>query len=146
MAYNRMHVLLNIILCVLFALPSISRASRSRTPNDEISKRQSATSALLSVFAVYEPVLTPTGSSDQYGCIYTELLMDHVFGYSYGMPFVGTRPMCAWKSLETTLLIGPRPRKLHTSTMLLQSRHDELYRDLGWQAVRPAWHNVSWGY
>ena len=92
MTCNHLHVLLIRILCVLFALPSISRASGSQTPNDEVFKRQSAASGLLNDFEVYQPVLTPTGSSDQYGCIYTELLMDHSFGFSYGMPFVGMRP------------------------------------------------------
>lgn len=89
MNYNRLHTLLNLMLCVFFAFPSISHASGSQNPNLEVSKRQSAASALLNDFQVYEPVLTPTGSSNQYGCIYTTLLMDHSFGYSYGMPFVG---------------------------------------------------------
>jgi len=62
---------------------------------------------VLEVFQVYQPVLTPSGVTDQTISSNGEedtitiasapsassckvLLMDHVFGYSYGMPFVGT--------------------------------------------------------
>ena len=65
-------------------------ASR-HTPDDAITKRQAPVPAALVDFQVYEPVLTPSGTADQYGCVYTQLLMDHVFAYSYGMPFVGMR-------------------------------------------------------
>ena len=40
-------------------------------------------------FQVSEPVLTPSGASDQYGCIYTKKLMSYEFANSYGHPFVG---------------------------------------------------------
>lgn len=64
-------------------------------------------SAVLEVFQVYQPVLVPPGvtdetasyngveetatiasTSDATGC--KVVLMKHTFGYSYGMPFVGT--------------------------------------------------------
>ena len=63
-------------------------------------------SAVLEVFQVYQPVLTPSGATDETilgngaentttigqaaansGC--EVLLMDHSFGFSYGIPFVG---------------------------------------------------------
>jgi hypothetical protein len=28
---------------------------------------------------------------DQYGCIFTKVLMEHDFAFSYGQPFVGTK-------------------------------------------------------
>ena len=40
-------------------------------------------------FQVAVPVLTPGGSSDQYGCVYTKVLMEYDFAASYGHPFVG---------------------------------------------------------
>jgi hypothetical protein len=63
-------------------------------------------SAVLEVFQVYQPVLTPKGVTDETaadnGVEETTtiastseatsckvLLMDHSFGYSYGMPFIG---------------------------------------------------------
>ena len=52
-------------------------------------KRQSPASGPLVDFQVYEPVLTPSGTSDEYGCIYTQKLMSYEFANSYGAPFVG---------------------------------------------------------
>jgi hypothetical protein len=67
----------------------------------------SATSSVLNVFQVYQPVLTPEGATDETilgdgtenttslasassGASCQVLLMDHVFAFSYGQPFVGT--------------------------------------------------------
>lgn len=63
----------------------------SSVPNHNLVKRQTAAAAPLVDFQVYEPILTPSGASDQYGCVYTKELMSYVFGNSYGAPFVGTR-------------------------------------------------------
>jgi hypothetical protein len=62
----------------------------------------SAAIPLLEVFQVYQPVLAPslrpsdasrgsaTGpASDGNDCVHTITLMDHVFAFSYGDPFVG---------------------------------------------------------
>lgn len=80
-------------------------------PTFELIKYAAAASAtptgLLEVFQVYQPVLTPQGATDETilsdGVENTTtvaaaaspsscevLLMDHVFAYSYGIPFVGT--------------------------------------------------------
>lgn len=90
-------------ICVLSSLPS-GAASGPAT----ITLIRRAATPLLQVFQVYPPILTPTsqGSALGYGsprisdtlargavsgCVVEQVLMDHVFGYSYGMPFVGTR-------------------------------------------------------
>ena len=52
-------------------------------------KRQAPAAGPFLDFQVYQPLLTPTGASDQYGCIYTKELMSHEFANSYGTPFVG---------------------------------------------------------
>lgn len=66
----------------------------------------SATASVLNVFQVYQPVLTPEGVTDETilgdgaenttslasaspGASCQVLLMEHVFAYSYGLPFVG---------------------------------------------------------
>jgi hypothetical protein len=81
----------------------------------------SATSSVLDVFQVYQPVLTPEGATDETilvdgsesttslasassGASCQVLLMDHVFAYSYGEPFVG---MLRFVSLSTYSLINP---------------------------------------
>lgn len=80
-----------LFLCV-FASSWVHAGVLKTFPDNAIRPRQAAPAAPPLVdFQVYEPVLTPSGSADQYGCIYTKLLMDHVFGFSYGKPFVGPR-------------------------------------------------------
>lgn len=77
------------LLCVLTA-PRLSSAITPLASNNVFAKRQiSPASTLLVDFQVTEPILTPSGLSDQYGCIYTKVLMEHDFAYSYGAPFVG---------------------------------------------------------
>ena len=60
-----------------------------RASNDLIEKRQTSDVSPLVDFQVYEPVWSPTGASNQYGCVFTETLMVHEFANSYGVPFVG---------------------------------------------------------
>ena len=80
-------------LYTLLDLSSIHRFNQ-RGLKAAIIARQ-ASSAVLKVFQVHEPVLTLQGTDNQYGCVYTELLMEHSFGFSYGIPFVGK---LAWLS------------------------------------------------
>lgn len=75
-------------LCVLVA-PSSQDIFASQDPDRGLDKRQTPATSPLVDFQVSEPILIPTSTSDQYGCVYTQLLMDHVFAFSYGMPFVG---------------------------------------------------------
>ena len=121
------------LLCATsaFSLPS---------PNhDALRMRQTPATTPLVDFQVSEPILTPSGTSDQYGCIYTQTLMEHTFGNSYGKPFVGTLPSSMWLEEEDYLLASgpytPPPcsfnrvtmnftvtvRKLHTTRYRLQT-------------------------
>lgn len=54
-------------------------------------KRQSTNSSgLLDVFQASKPVFTPSAGSGYNGnCVTQVLLMDYVFGFSYGKPFIG---------------------------------------------------------
>lgn len=71
-----------------------------------ISHAKQSSSPVLEVFQVYQPVLTPSGPTDQTinsnglsntttigspetSASCTQLLMDYSFGFSYGHPFVG---------------------------------------------------------
>ena len=78
-----------LLLCVATAL-SVQHARPTALPDDVTRKRQTtrAPSPLVD-FQVYAPILTPSGNANQYGCIHDQLLMDHVFAFSYGKPFVG---------------------------------------------------------
>ena len=81
------------LLCLyVFVLQCAANILSFPSPDDAPQKRQTPATPPLVDFQVYEPVLTPSGTSDQYGCIYTQTLMNYVFSNSYGAPFVG-RPV-----------------------------------------------------
>lgn len=105
-------------LCVAVAL-SLQTSPAERVSNHALAQRQNApASPPLVDFQVYEPVLVPQSAR----C--TELLMSHVFGFSYGKPFVGS-------ALKLRLLYGPvitEHRQLYSTAMFLQSGYDELHR------------------
>lgn len=61
-------------------------------PDELLGKRQQQhlqKSGPLEAFQVTEPVLNPVPPGDKHGCVHTQLLMQHVFAFSYGHPFVG---------------------------------------------------------
>ena len=81
-------------LCV-FILSFSSEAAAPASSDFDHSKRQSTAAAPLVDFQVSEPVLTPTGSSNENGCVFSQVLMTHVFDNSYGNPFMGQyRAVC----------------------------------------------------
>jgi hypothetical protein len=105
-----------------------------------------ANSSVLDVFQVYQPVLTPSGPTDEVilgdgaentttiasassGASCQVVLMEHVFALSYGQPFVGM-----W-SLLSHLAQLTRGRKLHSAQLQVQQGHHELHRHLPREAV-----------
>lgn len=93
------------LLCLyVFKLHWATNALSFQSPDHALQKRQTSAPTPLVDFQVYEPVLTPSGTSDQYGCIYTQTLMSYVFSNSYGAPFVGeyTPPPCAFNRVTIT--------------------------------------------
>ena len=95
-------------------------------------------SPILECFQVYQPVLTPSGATDDTlssdglentttiasassGSSCELLLMEHSFAFSYGMPFVGL--------LRHYLLVTnvDPDRELHTAKLQVQSSGDELH-------------------
>ena len=89
------------LLCLyVFILQCAAKILSFPSPDDAPQKRQTPATAPLVDFQVYEPVLIPSGTSDQYGCIYTQTLMNYVFSNSYDAPFVG-RPF----SVESTRIV-----------------------------------------
>ncbi|RDW82748.1 hypothetical protein BP6252_03860 [Coleophoma cylindrospora] len=71
-------------------------------------------------FQVYEPVLTPSGSSNEYGCIYTKTLMEHQFASSYGIPFVGnyTPPPCSFNRVTMNFTVTSVGRQYDRLAMM----------------------------
>ena len=90
------------LLSWVLTFPTLCKAIAS-SPDAALSKRQAPTNAsLLSDFQVYEPVLTPSGPSNKYGCVYTQTLMVHDFSASYGDPFVGRHELRRSRYLPLT--------------------------------------------
>ncbi len=77
-----------LLLCVLVDT-SLSAALAAPVPDLGLQKREAPAVPPLTDFQVSPPILIPTGKRDQYGCVHTQLLMEHVFAFSYGAPFVG---------------------------------------------------------
>lgn len=90
-----------LLLCVVVA-PSLSASLAPESPDHGLGKRQTPPILPLVDFQVSEPILIPTGTSDRYGCVHTQLLMDHVFAFSYGRPFVGMlKTILTWPRVLT---------------------------------------------
>ena len=109
-------------------------------PNDVLPKRQAPAVATLVDFQVYEPILTPSGTSDQHGCVYTKELMTYEFGNSYGAPFVG---MCL-RIRQPPASNNRCIRRLHPSSLPLQSSHHEFHRHIQRPPIRSSWLDVPW--
>lgn len=96
-------------------LAQSSHALSAQAP-DRLQKLESAVDpSILVNFQVHEPVLTPTGPSDELGCVHSQLLMEHVFAFSYGNPFVGMKSSSPTRiDLFSSFLYN---RKLHASSV-----------------------------
>ncbi|KAL4900598.1 hypothetical protein BDW74DRAFT_94574 [Aspergillus multicolor] len=71
----------------------------------------SPSTAILEVFQVYQPV--SIGGQSGSSCSEDVLLLDHVFGYSYGQPFVGyyVPPDCNFDTVRINLTVTSRGRQ-----------------------------------
>ncbi len=106
-------------LYVLLVL--LSRTVRAAWTSDELlQKRQSPNTSPLVDFQVTEPVYTPSGPRDQYGCIWTEVLMEYEFANSYYKPFVGRYSSTSLPPHSLTVISGehvPPPCSFNRVTM-----------------------------
>ncbi len=78
-----------LLLCVYFVLPFSTPALIPVSDSSLIQIRKPAESNPLVMFQVATPVPLRSGNSNRNGCVHTTLLMNHVFAFSYGQPFVG---------------------------------------------------------
>ncbi|KAL4750809.1 hypothetical protein BDW72DRAFT_109670 [Aspergillus terricola var. indicus] len=92
-------VLINAMLFILWA--AIWLCSRLISPS----------SAVLEVFEVYQPV--PSNNQNDTSCNEEILLLNHVFGYSYGQPFVGYYgpPSCEFDTVRVNLTVTSKGRQ-----------------------------------
>ncbi|TEY31814.1 hypothetical protein BOTCAL_0774g00020 [Botryotinia calthae] len=119
------------------------------------------TSAVLEVFQVYQPVLIPPGVSDETasynGAEETSIiastnvatsckvvLMEHTFGYSYGIPFVGnyTPPSCAFNSVVMNFTVTSSGRQFDRLAIMYFG-DSEVWRT---STAEPTTAGIRWEY
>lgn len=116
-ALNTSHSLLWSYVCVALLCPTIIA---SWTPDHSLLNRQTSPASPLVDFQVSQPILTPSGQSDQYGCIHTTLLMGYEFANSYGAPFVGESAFGLQSTVVPNNVLGdyaPPPCSFNRVTM-----------------------------
>ncbi|KAL8996889.1 MAG: hypothetical protein Q9169_003700 [Polycauliona sp. 2 TL-2023] len=97
-----------ILLCVFAVVPSLHA-----DPDQGLARRQAFTTPPLVTFQVQDPILVPTPNGNQSGCVHTQLLMDNVFAFSYGKPFVGdyVPPPCDFNRVIINFTVTSRGRQ-----------------------------------
>ncbi|OJI88926.1 hypothetical protein ASPTUDRAFT_49841 [Aspergillus tubingensis CBS 134.48] len=97
--------------------------------------------ALLEVFEVYQPVSTGHGSV---GCNEEILLMDHVFGYSYGEPYVGIYepPNCTFDTVRINFTVTSKGRQ-YDRLALMYLGDTEVFRT---STAEPTTDGIIWTY
>jgi hypothetical protein len=118
----------------------VTSASLDLVKNAARAPAATPSTAVLECFQVYQPVLFPSGAVDETvtsdGSDNTTtiaptasasscevLLMEHSFGFSYGIPFVGMPLRLPYYSTVLTDI----PRRLQTSILQVQPRGNELH-------------------
>jgi Peptide N-acetyl-beta-D-glucosaminyl asparaginase amidase A len=95
--------------------------------------------SLMQVFQVYQPPPTPAVPDN---C--EILLMDHIFGFSYGKPFVGSYhpPSCLFNSVSMTLTITSRGRQFDRLALMFLG-DVEVFRT---STAEPTAQGIVWTY
>jgi hypothetical protein len=138
-----------------------NRGQNGQLAVDEIfiSHPKLSSSPVLEVFQVYQPVLAPSGPTDQTigssgssnttaigsadtSASCTQLLMEYSFGFSYGHPFVGIFS-CVQKHSQSVLIIN---RQLYAAIMPVQSSCHEFYCHISRSTIRSTSPDVFRGY
>jgi len=114
---SRLHYLLRLYVLVVLLSHKVLAAL---IPDEFLQKRQSPNPSPLVNFQVTEPIFTPSGPRDEYGCIWTEVLMEYEFANSYYKPFVGRRSSTSYLQHSLTATSGehvPPPCSFNQVTM-----------------------------
>ncbi|KAI9835538.1 MAG: hypothetical protein M1819_001989 [Sarea resinae] len=155
---------LGFILLRTFTTPSWKTDIRESPSRPRHTKYDTASSIpLLQVFEVYQPVLTPHGSSGQEiltngstsggipagfsnasSCLYTETLMEYSFAYSYGQPYVGTYspPPCNFSRVTINFTVTSSGRQFDRLALMYLG-DTEVFRT---STAEPTATGISWTY
>ncbi|PYH94433.1 hypothetical protein BO71DRAFT_419349 [Aspergillus ellipticus CBS 707.79] len=101
-----------------------------------------AWATLEEVFEVYQPV--PTEGSSSSGCNEEMLLMDYVFGYSYGEPYIGfyEPPQCTFDTVRINLTVTSEGTQ-YDRLALMYLGDTEVFRT---STAEPTTNGIIWTY
>ncbi|KAG2025657.1 hypothetical protein GB937_002376 [Aspergillus fischeri] len=134
---------LSLMLCAaLIWLGYLPLECLSGIATRQVSASTSNTTDVLEVFQVYQPVST-TGGADS-ACDDEILLMDHVFAYSYGKPFVGdyNPPKCDFDTVRINLTVTSRGRQ-YDRLAIMYLGDAEVFRT---STAEPTTNGIVWTY
>ncbi|KAH0553423.1 hypothetical protein GP486_006507 [Trichoglossum hirsutum] len=115
------------------------------------------TASLLKVFQVYQPVFAPSlNASDGAGqtatapandgndCVHTSVLMDHVFAFSYGDPFIGhyLPPTCRFNQVSFNFTVTSQGRQFDRLGLMYLG-DTEVFRT---STAEPTYNGIEWTY
>ncbi|KAJ5625994.1 hypothetical protein N7510_002303 [Penicillium lagena] len=102
----------------------------------------SSPSGLQEVFQVYQPV--PFAPESNNGCDVEVVLMDHVFGASYGKPFVGNYnpPKCNFDTVRINFTVESRGRQYDRLALMYLGDY-EVFRT---STAEPTSTGITWTY
>ncbi|KAJ6075040.1 uncharacterized protein N7446_002817, partial [Penicillium canescens] len=123
-------------------LPLASSLHASSQSLLQSSSQTPSSTGLQEVFQVYQPVsFKPSGDNS---CNVELLLMDHIFGASYGSPFVGDYepPSCDFDTIQINLTVISRGRQ-YDRLALMYLGDNEVFRT---STAEPTANGIVWTY
>ncbi|KAI9867120.1 MAG: hypothetical protein M1813_009398 [Trichoglossum hirsutum] len=138
---------------------------RDRYDTDEIAiaaigrywDRPHPNSSLLKVFQVYQPVFAPSfktsdatkqtataPANDGNDCVHKSVLMDHVFAFSYGDPFIGhyVPPTCRFNQVSFNFTVTSQGRQFDRLGLMYLG-DTEVFRT---STAEPTYNGIEWTY
>lgn len=115
-------------------------ASSSRSQSSPAAPQED----LMNVFQVYHPPASPPTPPSKYSNICEIQLMNHIFAFSYGAPFVGTYtpPPCPFNSVTMTLTVTSRGRQFDRLALMFLG-DIEVFRT---STAEPTADGIRWSY
>ncbi|KAJ5534937.1 hypothetical protein N7527_001191 [Penicillium freii] len=135
-------VLIAICGLLLLGLPSASYLQSGLQSIARFSSQTPSSTGLQEFFQLYQPI--SLDSSGNHNCDVEMLLMDHVFGASYGAPFVGEYepPNCDFDTVRINLTVTSRGRQFDRLALMYLG-DNEVFRT---STAEPTANGVVWTY
>ncbi|KAJ5406946.1 hypothetical protein N7465_008230 [Penicillium sp. CMV-2018d] len=135
-------VLIAICGLLLLGLPSTSSLQSGLQSIAGFSSQTPSSTGLQEFFQLYQPI--SLASSGNHNCDVEMLLMDHVFGASYGAPFVGEYepPNCDFDTVRINLTVTSRGRQFDRLALMYLG-DNEVFRT---STAEPTANGIVWTY